>query len=118
MVFKETRSLVGNKCGVYLVKVFNVYNKQSRCGYLGTFQYTSNQLVSSTLHFLKKKKNKSFFIRGVYNSVKFDGSVLNFNHNSLALLKKRLYVKGSATVGPIPFNIKRKKILSSFIKKL
>ena len=118
MIFKESRPLVSCQCGVYIVKIFHIYNKLSRKMSLGIFGLSSNQVVSNNKFFLKKKKNKTFFIRSKYNTCYQDGSSLNFSKNYIVILKKRLYIKGISTFGPIPFIIKRKKAIASFTKKI
>jgi large subunit ribosomal protein L14 len=118
MIFKESRLLTANRCGVYKVRVINVYNKLKRSIRVGFFCKTSNVEVSLRLPFLKKKKNKSFYVRSVFPIKKPDGSYIKFSKNSLVLLKKRLYIKGGATFGPIPITIRRRKAISSFIKKI
>jgi len=82
------------------------------------FVQGANKLVASKQQFLRKKKRKLFFIRGQYNTLQRDGTSLRFNHNGTATLKRRLYIAGSATVGPILFKIQRRKALSSFVVKL
>jgi ribosomal protein L14 len=118
MIFKETRAIISNRCGIYLVRVFHVFNKMSRFIKPGFFFKSSNILVSVKQPFLRKKKNKGFFVRSCALNVKNDQSHIKFLHNSVVLLKKRLYIKGSATLGPILFTIKRRKASASFIKKL
>jgi ribosomal protein L14 len=118
MIFKESRPLVSCQCGVYLVKIFHIYNKLSKKMGLGFFGLSSNQIVSNTKYFLKKKKKKKFFIRSVAKQQYLDGSSLSFSKNYVVLLKKRLYIKGISTFGPIPYTIKRKKAVASFTKKI
>lgn len=118
MIFKESRPLVSCQCGVYVVRIFHIYNKLSRVMFLGFFGISSNQQVSNSKYFLKKKKNKTFFIRSTKGLSYLDGSSLSFTKNYVVLLKKRLYIKGISTFGPIPFIIKRKKAISSFTKKI
>lgn len=118
MLLKESRASVANRCGIFLVKTINIYNKLKQWVYIGFFCKTSNQIVSVAKSFLKKKKNKSFFVRGAKANIRVDGSYIYFLTNYVVLLKKRLYIKGVVTFGPISITIRRKKAANSFIKKI
>ena len=66
MIFKETRAIISNRCGIYLVRVFHVFNKM--CKYInpGFFFKSSNVLVSVKQPFLRKKKTKDFLLEVVF----------------------------------------------------
>ena len=64
----------------------------------------------------KKTKLKSIFIKSKKEILRLDGSLLKFKLNKGVLLKKRLTPKGRELVGSCPFQIKRKRFVSSFVK--
>lgn len=104
----------GSSNGVFLKKCIHVYSKKKLYNTIGFFLLTANQVVTPLRPFLRKKKKKSFYIRS-----KFFFKVSNHCHiscfyNTSAILKKRLYVLGSVTLGPISRTIRRKKLLASF----
>ena len=118
MIYKQTKSIISNRCGIYIVRVFHVYNKMCKYILPGFFFKSSNILVSIRMLFLKKKKNKGFLVRSCFRDNKYDTSYVKFFNNAVVLLKKMLYIKGTTTIGPTLFTIKRRKISASFIKKL
>jgi len=59
---------------------------------------------------------KAIVVKTRKEILKLDGSLIKFKLNKCVLLKKRLTPKGRELVGSCPFQIKRKRFLSSFIK--
>ena len=62
----------------------------------------------------KKSKSVAFIVRTKKETFKRDGSYVKFKQNSAVLLKKRMTPQGKEVVGPILYNVKRKKFVSSF----
>ena len=91
--------------------------KKKKIGYIGDFIKISVRRTLKTLkQVLKRKKIRSVIVLSRFGFIKPDGSRLRFLLNSCILLKKRLTPRGKLIVGPTIYNIRRKKILSSFIK--
>jgi ribosomal protein L14 len=57
---------------------------------------------------------RGLLIRTVYQSVVADGTVKKFKYNNIVLIKKKQQFKSKYLYGPVPLEIKRKKILSLF----
>jgi ribosomal protein L14 len=57
---------------------------------------------------------RGLLIRTVYQSVVADGTVKKFKYNNVVLIKKKQQFKSKYLYGPVPLEIKRKKIISLF----
>ena len=118
MIQKNTILKVSDTCGITKVKCFHIYQKKKFfTGYVGNFIKVSVRRTHSKLkQVFKRKKIKAIFIVFRQNFLKPDGSNLKFSKNSCVLLKKRLTPRGKLVTGPIIYNLKRKKFVSSFPK--
>ncbi len=120
MIQQNSRLSVSDTCGVVYVKCFHVYQKKkSLIGLVGNFVKVSIRKTHSRLkQKLRRKKSKAIFITSRQFFSKPDGSVLKFYKNTCVLLKKRLTPRGKLVKGPIVYNFKRKKFISSFSRIL
>jgi len=120
MIQKNTKLLVSDTCGVVNVKCFHIYQKKkSFIGEVGNFIKVSIRKTHTRLkQKLKRKKSKAIFVTSRQFFSKPDGSVIKFYKNTCVLLKKRLTPRGKLVSGPIIYNFKRKKFITSFSKIL
>lgn len=123
MIQKNTKLIPVDRCGVVWVKVFHLYGGWSRkVSHVGEFVKSSVKEIYVDLKIKRKLKIKTpkkakvvgFIIRTTKEISKNDGSFLKFLENNAVLLKRRMTPRGKELVGPIVWNIKRKKFLSSF----
>ena len=117
MVQKESKLIPIDRCGVWFTKIFHLYGgayKKIAC--INSFVKVSVKLTKPNNWVKKKTKLKSIIIKSNKEILKLDGSYIKFRLNKSVLLKKRLTPKGRELVGSCPFQIKRKRFLSSFIK--
>lgn len=115
MVYKGTYLNPIDSCGVWTVKVFHLYRGGfRRISYCGDFIKASVRTTKPNNILKKKSKVKGIVIHTRSLLGKIDGSKVNFNINSIVLLKKRMTPKGKDISGPTIYNIKRKRFLSSF----
>ena len=119
MIQKCTIITPADNCGVLKTNVFHVYKgSNGKFGFSGDFLKVSVREVLPENNIKKKSKHKSILIRTTFKNFKKDGSNVNFQLNSLILLKKRLTPKGKLIKGPVSRIIRRKKFLSSFKKSI
>lgn len=123
MIQKNTKLIPADRCGVVWVKVFHLYNGWYRkVSHVGEFVKASVKEIYVDLKIKRKLKIKTpkkakvvgFIIRTTKEINKNDGSFIKFLENNVVLLKRRMTPRGKELVGPIVWNIKRKKFLSSF----
>lgn len=115
MIQKHTYLVPVDKCGVYWVMVFHLYNGfNQKVTYTGRFVKASVKETKPENWLKKKTKLRSFIIRTKKFFRKVDSSNIVFLFNSGVLLKKRLTPRGKEIYGSILYNIKRKKFISSF----
>jgi len=108
-----------DSCGVFKVRVFHVYKgSKGKIATVGDFLKVSVRSVRPENPIKKKSKIVAILIRTKYKNVRKDGSSIRFKRNRLVLLKRRLTTRGKSLKGPISINIRRKKFLSSFSKKI
>ena len=113
MVFKFTKLNINDTCGFLIGKCFHIYNrkfiKNSGYSYISikkTYKKQSHRVGS---------KKKSYVIKIKKTSSRVDSTFILFKNNSSVVIKKRLSILGKFTRGPLPYSIKRSKLLSSFI---
>lgn len=117
MIQKGTVLSTGDNSGVLKTRVFHVYKgAKGRIGFVGDFLKVSAREVLPENPIPKKSKHKAIVIRTKYKNLRKDGSYIQYNINTLILLKKRLTPKSTLLRGSISKNIRRKKFLSSFTK--
>lgn len=117
MVQKESILIPIDKCGVWFTKIFHIYGGSSKkWGLINSFVKVSVKLTKPNNWVKKKSKLKAIVIKTKKEIKKLDGSIIKFRLNKCVLLKKRLTPKGREIIGSCPFQIKRKRFLSSFIK--
>lgn len=115
MIQKSTYLVPADRCGVWWVSVFHLYQGYSRkTAYCGNFIKVSVKKTKPDNWLKKKSKVKSIVIRTKKECSKLDGTYFKFFFNSSVLLKKRLTPRGKEVTGPIPSIIKRHKFKSSF----
>ena len=115
MVQKSTILNVADKCGVWYVNVFHLYQGYNRKqAKIGNFLKVSVRKTKPENWLKKKTKVKSFLIRSKIFNSGLDNTFIKFQYNSCILLKKRLTPYGKTVFGPTLKKIKRKKFLSSF----
>ena len=115
MVQKETNLKPIDKCGVWSVRVFHLYNGSLRKNStISNFVKVSVKKTRSNNWVPKKSKLKSIIVTLKKEIRKIDGSYIKFRSNNTVLLKKRLTPKGKILIGPVSINIRRKRFLTSF----
>ena len=115
MVQKETNLKPIDRCGVWSVRIFHLYNGSFRkSSTISNFVKVSVKKTRSNNWVPKKTKLKSIIVTLKKEITKLDGSYIKFRSNNTVLLKKRLTPKGKILVGPVSINLKRKRFLSSF----
>ena len=116
MIYKSSKIIPSDKCGVWLVKVFHVYRGFSRkVAYTGDFVKCSIKKTRPENWLKKKTKTKGIIVRSKKEVLKRDGSFIKFLHNNVVLLKKRMTPQGKEIFGPTLYSVKRKKFVSSFV---
>jgi ribosomal protein L14 len=119
MIQKNSIVKPGDSTGVLKTKVFHIYKgSRAKIAIIGDFVKVSVKETTPDNLIKKKSKHKSILIRTKFRNSRKCGSSILFKENSLILLKKRLTPKSKTLKGPISINIKRKKFLSSFTKKI
>ena len=116
MIYKSSKLVPADKCGVWLVKVFHLYRGFNRkVAYTGDFIKCSVKKTRPENWLKKKIKTKGIVVRTKKEVFKRDGSFVKFFFNNAVLLKKRMTPQGKEIFGPTLYNIKRKKFVSSFV---
>lgn len=116
MIYKSSKLIPADKCGVWLVKVFHLYRGFSRkVAHTGDFIKCSVKKTRPENWLKKKIKTKGIIVRTKKEVFKRDGSFVKFFYNNAVLLKKRMTPQGKEIFGPTLYNIKRKKFVSSFV---
>lgn len=117
MIYKNTFLIPADRCGVFWVKVFHLYNGWWRKqAIIGNFIKVSVRDIKASNKLKKKTKLAGIIIRTQKEIIKQDNSWLKFKQNNVILLKRRMTPKGREVIGPIVSKIKRKKFKSSFPK--
>jgi len=115
MIQKHTKVIPVDQCGVFLVRVFHLYRGGRRkISWVGDFVKGSAILTKEDNWIKKKAKLQCVLIRLKKESFRKDGTSVNFKKNNVVLLKKRLTPKGKEIMGPVDFNVKRRKFMNSF----
>lgn len=115
MIQKETSLKPIDNCGVWAVKVFQLYGGSfRRVSYIGNFVKISVKRTRPNNWIPKKTKLKSILVLVKKELNKIDGSYIKVKSNNTVLLKKRLGPKGKVLLGPTSTNIRRKKFMTSF----
>lgn len=113
MIQKTTILNISDTCGYIKNKCFHTYSKTY---ILSNYNFTNSSIRKTLSKFSKSigKKKKTFVIRKICINKQLDGTNYIFFSNDNVIIKKRLSILGKYVKGPILFNIKRKKLLSSF----
>ena len=115
MIYKRTKLVPADQCGVYWVRVFHLYRGgQRKVSYVGEFVKTSVIFTKSDNWLKKKSKLNGVLVRLSKESFRADGGSIFFKKNTVVLLKKRLTPRGKELTGPVDSNVKRRKFMSSF----
>jgi large subunit ribosomal protein L14 len=115
MIQKTTKLIPADKCGVWVVRVFHLYRGYNRkVSFIGDFIKASVRRTRPENWLQKKTKVRGIILRTKKETFKRDGSFVKFQENSAVLLKKRMTPQGKEVIGPILYNVKRKKFVSSF----
>lgn len=115
MVQKLSICIPLDRCGVWAVKIFHLYDGfKHKIGKPGTFIKCSIKRTKPNNQIQQGSKSNGILINSVFRLNKKDGTKYYFNYNTLVLLKKRLTPRGRELYGIIPFRIKRKKFCNSF----
>lgn len=108
-----------DSCGVFKVRVFHVYKgSRGRLAFAGDFLKVSVRATRPENPLKKKTKVVSILIRTKYKNIRRDGSHICFKRNRNVLLKRRLTPRGKSIRGSVSVNIRRRKFLASFSKKI
>lgn len=119
MIQKQTKLFPCDQSGVQITKTFHLYKGAFRkISKFGDFTKVSVVKVKPISLVLTKTKSKSLIVRTISWTSKKDSTYFKFEYNNSILLKKRTTSYGKRLFGPILKNLKRKKLLSSFIKIL
>lgn len=115
MIQKGTYLIPADRCGVWWVKVFHLYNGWCRkVSHTGNFVKTSVKVTRLNNKVKVKTKIVGVIVRTKKEISKKDGSWIRFLENNVTLLKKRMSAKGKELYGPVSRNIKRKKFTAAF----
>ena len=115
MVQKESSLKPIDNCGVWSMKIFQLYGGSfRRVSSVGNFVKISIKKTRPDNLIPKKTKLKAIIVTVKKELGKSDGSYVKFCSNSAVLLKKRLTPKGSSLVGPASLNVRRKRFMSTF----
>jgi len=115
MIYKSSKLIPSDKCGVWLVKVFHLYRGFNRkVSFQGDFVKCCVKIIRPENWLKKKTKVHGILIRLNKEINRCDGSSILFFQNNIILLKKRLTPKGKQIYGPVSKQIKRKKFIYSF----
>jgi len=115
VVYKGTYLKPIDSSGVWLVRIFHLYRGGFRkVSSVGCFIKCSVRSTKPNNLVKKKSKLKGIIIHTSKEVSKKDGSSFRFKVNTTVLLKKRMTPKGKELIGPVLYNIKRKRFISSF----
>ena len=115
MLQKHSYTIPADKCGVWFVKIFHLYRGYNRkVSFVGDFVKGSVKKAKPENFLKKKMKLTGIIIRTKKEIFKRDKSFVKFKYNNIILLKKRMTPHGKELFGPIVYNIKRRKFVSSF----
>lgn len=115
MIQKHSKVVPVDQCGVFLVRVFHLYRGgQRKVSRIGEFVKGSAIITKEDNWIKKKAKLQCVLIRLKVESFRKDGTYIKFKKNNVVLLKKRLTPKGKEIMGPVDFNVKRRKFMNSF----
>lgn len=115
MIQKESNLKPIDRCGVWSVRVFQLYGGSfSRNATVSGFVKISVKKTKPDNWIPPKTKLKAIIITVKKELSKLDGSYILFKENNTVLLKKRLTPKGKTIIGPASINVRRKRFLSSF----
>lgn len=115
MILKRTKLVPIDRSGVLKLRVFHLYGgSKKKVARVGDFIKGSAIVVKENNWLKRKSKLNAILVRLKKESLKIDGSWVKFKKNCTVLLKKRLTPKGKELFGPVDFNLKRRKFISSF----
>lgn len=116
MLYKSSLVVPADKCGVWFIKIFHLYRGFSRrVAFTGDFVKCSVKKTRPDNWLKKKTKLRAIIVRSRKEYYKRDRSSVKFIINNVVLLKKRMTPQGKEIAGPVLYNIKRKKFVSSFV---
>ena len=102
-----------NRC--FNRKLFShISKKKKNIGSFGSLIKISTREVLFKYKKLRKKKSKAIVILLKYKFTKPDGSFIKFYKNTCVLLKRRIVPTATFVIGCCPYNLRRKKFLTSF----
>lgn len=118
MIQKNSILSIFDTCGITKVNCFHIYKKKKNfIGFFGNFLKVSTRvIIKKQEQKLRKRKIIGILTHTKFKFTKPDNSYIKYNINACVLLKKRLTPLGKFIKGPIFYNIKRKKFITSFIK--
>ena len=114
MIYKNTNLLVMDKNNILKVKVIHIFKRKKKYASISCFLKVSIQIFNNYI-FTKKKIYYSILCLIKKEIQKKDNLIIKFKINSIVILKNRLISLGKEIIGPILFNIKRKKFFYSFL---
>lgn len=115
MIQKGTYLIPADRCGVWWVKTFHLYNGWCRKNStIGNFIKTSVKVTKVNNKVKAKTKIVGVIVRTKKEIIKPDSSWVKFLENNATLLKKRMSAKGKELFGPVSRKIKRKKFTAAF----
>lgn len=115
MLQKMSKLIPLDKSGVWQTKIFHIYGGfKKKNAYPGDFVKISVKKTKPNNTIQKGFKTNAIIINTKFKTTKLDGTIFYFKYNSNILLKKRLTPRGREIYGVVPYNIKRKKFVTSF----
>lgn len=115
LIQKSTILNTSDITGVLTVNCFHIYQKKKKnIGSFGSLIKISTREVLFKYKKLRKKKSKAIVILLKYKFTKPDGSFIKFYKNTCVLLKRRIVPTATFVIGCCPYNLRRKKFLTSF----
>jgi len=115
LIQKSTILGTSDITGVITVNCFNIYQKKKKnIGVFGSLIKISTREVLFKYKKFRKKKSKAIVILLKYKFTKPDGSFVKFYKNTCVLLKRRIVPTANFVIGCCPYNLRRKKFLTSF----
>lgn len=115
MIQKSTILNTSDITGVLTVNCFHIYQKKKNyIGGFGSLIKVSTREVLFKYKKFRKKKSRAIVILLKYRFTKPDGSFVKFCKNTCVLLKRRIVPTSKFVIGCCPYNLRRKKFLTSF----
>ena len=124
MIFKQTWLSIADNTNVRWLRVFHLYKgfnrKVTRAGFFIKGSVRKVEPPRVEYKGFKFKFNlkgdicRGIVIRSRYRVLNLSGMSKSFNNNSSVLIKKKQQFKSKYLFGPVPLELKRKKILTLF----